>query len=999
MFLPCCEVRCERGRAAKTALALSGVTGLFSALVGVLAWRSLKRLEEIQREEEIQWQLLQEIERQRFEAIQWRKWIHRQRLEEENRWQWLEISRLGEIKRLRLRFDETRSQEWIQLQRHEEETQRRLLQRLEERQRREELERLEEIQRHRLEETRRPQGFQWLEVTQWQRLEDIQRPEDLRREEVQRLEEIQRQVWRGFAVIQQQRLEEFQRREEIRWREEIRRQEGQLLEEIQRQVRLGFEGIQQQRLEEIRQREGIQRLEEIQRREGFQQLEVIQRQRLQQMIQLREEIRREEVQWLEAIHWRVRRGFEEIHQLEHALETSLGEERSRAMTRNRLEQSYTYAAGIITVGKQLHGKTRRCVDGAFEADVCFFVIRLGCEWNMMCASRHIVSKPVLFAIRRQIQRLNKLLLTAEVNPFLIPLSLMLLVVLVTLQTLRPPEHPPLAAARPAEPPELWDETIIKVKPKQKDMASCGLYGCGDLSLQVSCRCNKECEMDGTCCEDYHAICKDHSAAQPSTPKEGSCNKYGCLNVIKPEHTCQCTASCRDFGDCCEDFEHFCGAKSFIALEVAPKEDKKEKHEAFRPLTALVHKETQSEKARHQEFLQIHAERERILKWQDVRSCPPQFLDQTLLHGEEVAKASNMSTGAACQKACTEKSDCDAFVWSASTGSCLMVALPAGEVNAAMTPKEGLIAGLPCCRPSTEKQNEVYKDCPEHLADTTLQTSSVLLQLGGIKSAYDCQEACTKRFDCGAFSYGLPPGVPDNMCFLRRLAPDETPRIKPEDGMTSGLPCGCRATPDNAIWPERDVDKFTMPLPRGSKPVRAKSIFCLAVMVPYSYEVGLIAMQYKHHTGIFACDEYQVYSNQALVIAPGLETRKVMTSQECEVGGEFKSALNLRIFAAFWRQVISDGHYLLYNWIVKADPDTVFFVDRLRVVLDKHEEGSRDLASTGVYLNNCKFGLHGPLEVFSQSAVRALTTSFPGCYNYFQKLCSGDCQWGEDRPGR
>ncbi|CAE7294189.1 bath-42 [Symbiodinium necroappetens] len=65
----------------------------------------------------------------------------------------------------------------------------------------------------------------------------------------------------------------------------------------------------------------------------------------------------------------------------------------------------------------------------------------------------------------------------------------------------------------------------------------------------------------------------------------------------------------------------------------------------------------------------------------------------------------------------------------------------------------------------------------------------------------------------------------------------------------------------------------------------------------------------------------------------------------EDGGLFWSALNLRIFAAFWRQVISDGHYLLYNWIVKADPDTVFFVDRLRNVLELHEEGSQDLAST------------------------------------------------------
>lgn len=100
----------------------------------------------------------------------------------------------------------------------------------------------------------------------------------------------------------------------------------------------------------------------------------------------------------------------------------------------------------------------------------------------------------------------------------------------------------------------------------------------------------------------------------------------------------------------------------------------------------------------------------------------------------------------------------------------------------------------------------------------------------------------------------------------------------------------------------------------------------------------------------------------MVLAPGLETRKaykksldprcceeVLSSQLCEVGGdltalevhvavtgEFKSALNLRIFASFWRwffslfflfflaftspharQVIAEGQYLLYNWLVKV----------------------------------------------------------------------------------
>ena len=36
-----------------------------------------------------------------------------------------------------------------------------------------------------------------------------------------------------------------------------------------------------------------------------------------------------------------------------------------------------------------------------------------------------------------------------------------------------------------------------------------------------------------------------------------------------------------------------------------------------------------------------------------------------------------------------------------------------------------------------------------------------------------------------------------------------------------------------------------------------------------------------------------------------------------------------------------------------------------------------------------------LEIFSLASVRALGSSFLGCYKFFQKLCSGDCQWGED----
>ena len=76
-----------------------------------------------------------------------------------------------------------------------------------------------------------------------------------------------------------------------------------------------------------------------------------------------------------------------------------------------------------------------------------------------------------------------------------------------------------------------------------------------------------------------------------------------------------------------------------------------------------------------------------------------------------------------------------------------------------------------------------------------------------------------------------------------------------------------------------------------------------------------------------------------------------------------TALNTEIFFKVWDRVFQDKRYLFHEYVVKVDPDTVFLVDRLRVALAFHhdEEG-------GVYFNNCKFGLHGPIEVFSQKAV-------------------------------
>jgi hypothetical protein len=165
------------------------------------------------------------------------------------------------------------------------------------------------------------------------------------------------------------------------------------------------------------------------------------------------------------------------------------------------------------------------------------------------------------------------------------------------------------------------------------------------------------------------------------------------------------------------------------------------------------------------------------------------------------------------------------------------------------------------------------------------------------------------------------------------------------------------------------------------------------MLPGSYEEDLLRMEYALHANIFACDQYAIYSNALIEVAPGIRTGVVDSDLKCDKGGEFMTALNTPIFLAVWTKVMMDGTFLNHDWVVKADPDTVFFPDRLRQMLVKYSDDTR--MGTGLYLNNCKFGLHGPLEVFSVNAVKAWGTGSAHCMKHFEKLCNGPCLWGED----
>merc|ERR1719323_148873 len=89
------------------------------------------------------------------------------------------------------------------------------------------------------------------------------------------------------------------------------------------------------------------------------------------------------------------------------------------------------------------------------------------------------------------------------------------------------------------------------------------------------------------------------------------------------------------------------------------------------------------------------------------------------------------------------------------------------------------------------------------------------------------------------------------------------------------------------------------------------------------------------------------------------------------GGRWGTALNTDVFIRLWGAVSEVGRFSYHAWTVKLDADAVFLPQRLRTLL-------RPIHPGALYLNNCKWGLHGPIEVMGSDAFSALMNDMGKC---------------------
>ena len=146
------------------------------------------------------------------------------------------------------------------------------------------------------------------------------------------------------------------------------------------------------------------------------------------------------------------------------------------------------------------------------------------------------------------------------------------------------------------------------------------------------------------------------------------------------------------------------------------------------------------------------------------------------------------------------------------------------------------------------------------------------------------------------------------------------------------------------------------------------------MVCHPIEADLLRVHLEHGT-LHGCDAFDVFSNTTH-FTQSLPDRFAMISavegvMDVEKGGPFNTSLNSRIFQQVWRAVFFLGRYRSFDWIVKIDPDTLFFADSLRTRLEGLRPRVRGQHDEVIMLNaNHNVDVHGPLIVLTKAAVDA-----------------------------
>lgn len=153
-----------------------------------------------------------------------------------------------------------------------------------------------------------------------------------------------------------------------------------------------------------------------------------------------------------------------------------------------------------------------------------------------------------------------------------------------------------------------------------------------------------------------------------------------------------------------------------------------------------------------------------------------------------------------------------------------------------------------------------------------------------------------------------------------------------------------------------------------------TLFCFLAMQSSGMELDVVQHQVQIKAGIFSCQAYEVFSDKVMSLGSDVRTLKLnqFAARSGVQGALTATWVNTNAFIEAWEAVMSNVRMWRCEWVVKVDPDAVFFPARLRVLLRdlQHEVQEQD-TDKGAYLRNCNadnLQLYGSMEVVSRNAL-------------------------------
>jgi len=172
-------------------------------------------------------------------------------------------------------------------------------------------------------------------------------------------------------------------------------------------------------------------------------------------------------------------------------------------------------------------------------------------------------------------------------------------------------------------------------------------------------------------------------------------------------------------------------------------------------------------------------------------------------------------------------------------------------------------------------------------------------------------------------------------------------------------------PDKTAWTCKKLG------PRTPGNWTRPSFFCWLLTRSWGDEANLVKMQFLNKWGVFQCEEWAVFSDVAMDLGSGEQSTPIgnLTSQK----GQWGSWLNTMVFVKAWHSIYETGQYLNHDWIVKADPDAAFFLDRLKADL-----ASVPLSEAWMIHNSPDYRVPmlGPMEIFNRQALELYYANNP-----------------------